>query len=124
MRLNNRIMRRMTTPQLAKDLLRSYVDRIERVNEEIKELSNDKRDIYAEAKSNGFDVKAVKEIIKIRAQDPGAVKEHDMIVETYLVALGMIPGETGAKTPAQPRHSRDTERDTSEPGRWSEEAVA
>lgn len=72
-------------------MLRSFVERVERIDEEIDGLNDDKRDIYAEVRSNGFDVKAVKAVIRLRAQDPNERKEHDAIVATYCAALGMTP---------------------------------
>jgi uncharacterized protein (UPF0335 family) len=74
----------------AKDHLKAFVERVERISEEIKALNDDKRDIYAEAKANGFDVKALKEVIKLRAMDVDERKEHEAILETYLQALGML----------------------------------
>lgn len=74
----------------AKDQLRSFVERVERLEEEIKALNSDKRDIFAEAKSNGFDVDAIKAILKIRRQDADERHEHDAIVELYAQALGMM----------------------------------
>jgi uncharacterized protein (UPF0335 family) len=73
--------------------LRSIVERIERVEEEIKALNDDKRDIYAEAKSNGFDVKALKAVVARRRKDPNEVEEFDAVVETYLAELkrGTVP---------------------------------
>lgn len=73
--------------------LRSIVERIESVEEEIKALNDDKRDIYAEAKSNGFDVKALKTVIARRRKDPNEMQEHDSIVDLYLVELerGTVP---------------------------------
>lgn len=68
--------------------LRSIVDRIERLDEEIKALNGDKRDIYAEAKSNGFDVPALKSVIAIRRKGIEEVEEHNAVVDTYLSALG------------------------------------
>lgn len=67
--------------------LQSIVERIERVEEEIKSFNDDKRDIYAEAKANGFDVKALKAVIAYRRKDPSERQEHDAIVETYLAEL-------------------------------------
>lgn len=68
--------------------LRSLVDRIERLDEEIKGLNDDKRDLYAEAKSGGFDVKALKAVIAYRRKDPAEAEELNAVVETYLAALG------------------------------------
>ena len=73
----------------AKEQLRSFVERVERLEEEIKGLNSDKRDVFAEAKANGFDVKALKTILAIRRQDPDDRKEHDTVVELYAQALGI-----------------------------------
>ena len=74
----------------AKEHLKQFVERIERMDEEIKALNSDKRDIFAEAKANGFDVKALKAILAIRRQDDDTRREHDTIVEIYAQALGII----------------------------------
>jgi uncharacterized protein (UPF0335 family) len=78
------------TESVAADKLRAFVERIERVEEEIKGLNGDKRDIYAEAKGNGFDTKAIKKIVAIRRKDHAERQEEDAILETYMTALGMI----------------------------------
>lgn len=72
------------------DQLRSIIERIERLEEAKKETQNDIKDIYAEAKGNGFDVKALREIVRLRKQDTDKRKEHEAIVETYMSALGML----------------------------------
>lgn len=77
-------------PDVSDAMLRQYVERVERLEEEIKELNADKSDVFQEAKGNGFDVKALKTIIKIRRQDDGERREHDAVVETYAKALGII----------------------------------
>lgn len=76
--------------RFAKDQLKSFVERVERVEEEIKALNDDKRDIYAEAKGNGYDVTALKQVVRIRAQDVDVRREREAILETYLQALGML----------------------------------
>ena len=76
--------------------LRSYVDRLERVQEEIDGLNGDKRDIYAEAKGNGFDTKVMKQVIKLRRIDAAERQEQEAILDLYLHALGMAPDETEA----------------------------
>ena len=76
--------------RFAKDHLRAFVERIERLEEEKKVISDDVRDVYAEAKANGFDVKALRSIVKLRKQDENERKEHEAILETYMHALGMI----------------------------------
>jgi uncharacterized protein (UPF0335 family) len=70
------------------DAIKSYVERVERLNEEIKGLNDDKRDIFAEAKGNGFDPKALKIVIQRRAKDPDDLAELQAIVDTYEAALG------------------------------------
>jgi uncharacterized protein (UPF0335 family) len=74
---------------IAADRLRSIVDRIERIHEERKALGQDVSDIYSEAKSAGFDVKALKELIRIRAKDAGEQEEMETLVDVYRRALGM-----------------------------------
>jgi len=78
------------TTSFAKDHLKAFVERIERLEEEKKALSDDIKDIYSEAKSTGFDVKALRAIIRLRKQDPNERQEHESILETYMHALGMI----------------------------------
>ncbi|MBR0756015.1 DUF2312 domain-containing protein [Bradyrhizobium jicamae] len=76
--------------RFAKDQLRSIIERIERLEEEKKTISDDIRDVYAESKGNGFDVKALRAIIRLRKQDPDERVEQETILETYMQALGMI----------------------------------
>lgn len=73
-----------------KDQLRAIIERIEVMETEIKTLQSDRNDIYAEAKGNGWDVKALREIIKRRTWERDKMDEHDAIVETYMAALGML----------------------------------
>jgi uncharacterized protein (UPF0335 family) len=74
---------------VAADRLRSLVERIERLDEERKALGNDIRDIYAEAKSAGFDVKVLRQLIRIRKQEPADVEEQESLLDVYRHALGM-----------------------------------
>jgi uncharacterized protein (UPF0335 family) len=90
----------VTAARFAKDHLRAFVERIERLHEERKAISDDVRDVYAEAKSNGFDVKALKAVIRLRAQDVDERKEQEAILETYLHALGMLEDGTAPATRA------------------------
>jgi uncharacterized protein (UPF0335 family) len=76
--------------RFAKDHLKAFVERIERLEEEKKALADDIRDVYGEAKSTGFDVKALRAIIKMRKQDNDERKEQEAILETYMHALGML----------------------------------
>lgn len=75
---------------VARDHLRSFVERIERLDEEAKALNDDRKDIYGEAKGCGFDVKILKRVIAIRRQDKDQRMEEEAILDTYLAALGMI----------------------------------
>jgi uncharacterized protein (UPF0335 family) len=74
---------------ISADRLRSLVERIERLQEERKALSGDIRDIYAEAKSAGFDVKVLRQLISIRQKEPADVEEAETLLDVYRHALGM-----------------------------------
>jgi uncharacterized protein (UPF0335 family) len=76
--------------RFAKDHLKAFVERIERLEEEKKALTDDIRDVYAEAKATGFDVKALRTIVRMRKEDTDERKEHEAILETYMHALGML----------------------------------
>ena len=76
--------------RFAKDQLKAFVERIERLEEEKKTISDDIRDVYSESKSSGFDVKALRTIVRMRKQDVDQRKEHEAILETYMHALGML----------------------------------
>jgi uncharacterized protein (UPF0335 family) len=79
-----------TAHRFAKDHLKAFVERVERLEEEKKALSDDIRDVYSEAKANGFDVKALRTVVRLRKQDVEERKEQEAILETYLQALGML----------------------------------
>ena len=79
-----------TAHRFAKDQLKAIVERVERLEEEKKALSDDIRDVYAEAKGNGYDVKTLRVVVRLRKQDVNERKEQDAILETYLHALGML----------------------------------
>jgi len=74
---------------IAVDRLRSIIERIERLDEERKALAGDIKDIYAEAKSAGFDVKVVRQLISIRRKEPAEVEEQETLLDVYRRALGM-----------------------------------
>ena len=76
--------------RFAKDQLKAFVERIERLEEEKKAIADDIRDVFAEAKANGFDVKAMRTVVRLRKQDINERKEQEAILETYLHALGML----------------------------------
>ena len=67
--------------------LRALVERIEQVDDEIKDLAEAKREIYAEAKSNGFDVKVLREVIRLRKQDQKERDEHETLLDLYISAI-------------------------------------
>lgn len=69
--------------------LRSFIERIERLEEEKKTLADDIRDVYAEAKGNGFDTKVMRQVIRIRKKDVAERQEEEAILDLYLHALGM-----------------------------------
>lgn len=71
--------------------LRAFIERIERLDEEEKAIKDDKADVYGEAKSMGFDKKAMKRVISARRKDPDQRKEEDFVYETYMRALGLDP---------------------------------
>ena len=79
-----------TSARFAKDQLKAIIERIEHLEEEKKAISDDIRDVYAEAKGNGYDVKALRTVIRLRKQDKDERAEQEAILETYLHALGMI----------------------------------
>ncbi len=75
--------------KFAKDQLKAFIERVERLEEEKKALSDDIRDVYAEAKGNGFDTKALRTIVRMRKMDTTERQEQQAILDTYLHALGM-----------------------------------
>ncbi len=77
------------TEEVAQDQLRSFVERIERLEEEKKTISDDIKDVYAEAKGNGFDTKVLRKVISLRKQDAQERQEQEAILDLYLQALGM-----------------------------------
>lgn len=75
--------------QVAGDQLRSIIERVERTREQMKELKEDEKEIFAEAKGNGFSVAVLKKIIADRAKDPNEVSEFEAIYSLYAGAIGM-----------------------------------
>ena len=78
-----------TAHKFAKDQLKAFVERIERMEEEKKAIADDIKEIYAEAKGNGFDTKVLRQIIRIRKQDHAERMEQEALLELYMAALGM-----------------------------------
>lgn len=82
-------MATVSTESVAQDQLRAFIERIERMEEEKKAISDDIKEIYAEAKGNGFDIKVLRQIIRIRKQDHAERMEQEALLELYMAALGM-----------------------------------
>ena len=76
--------------RFAKDQLKAIIERIEKLEEKKKATADDIRDVYAEAKGNGFDTKALRKIVQLRKMDSDERREAEEILETYLHALGML----------------------------------
>ncbi len=79
------------TGGIAQDQLRSIVARIERLEEEKTVLATDIKEVYAEAKGNGFDVKILRKIVRLRKQEQSERLEEEEILDLYMHALGMLP---------------------------------
>jgi uncharacterized protein (UPF0335 family) len=79
-----------TAHRFAKDRLKAFVERVEKLEEEKKAISDDVRDVYAEAKANGYDIKALRTVVKLRKMDINERKEQEAVLETYMHALGML----------------------------------
>lgn len=78
---------------IARDQLRSIVERVERLEEEKQSVADDIKEVYAEAKANGFDTKTLRAVIRIRKQDKNERAEQEALLDLYLHALGMTPLE-------------------------------
>ena len=76
---------------VAGERLKSFIERVERLEEEKRALAADIKEVYSEAKSAGFDVKTMREIIKIRRMDEDDLDEREALLDTYMRALGMMP---------------------------------
>lgn len=74
---------------VAREQLRAFVERIERLEEEKKRIADDIKEVYSEAKGNGFDVAVLRKLISIRKRDADEVQEEESILDLYMSALGM-----------------------------------
>ncbi len=83
-----------TKTSFAQGQLRALVERIERLEEEKKTIAGDIKEVYAEAKANGFDTKIVRKVVSLRKKEPSEREEEQAILDLYMSALGMIPEET------------------------------
>ncbi len=84
-------MATVSSDSVAQDQLRAFIERIERMEEEKKAIADDIKEIYAEAKGNGFDTKVLRRVISLRKQDQNERQEQEAILDLYLQALGMAP---------------------------------
>jgi uncharacterized protein (UPF0335 family) len=80
---------------VAGDQLQAFIERVERLEEEIAVLNNDKKEVYVEARGNGFDVKVIRKIVAIRKMDHNERMEQEALLELYLSAIGMAPAPDG-----------------------------
>lgn len=85
----------MADTSVARDQLRSIVERIERLEEEKKAIADDIRDVFAEAKANGFDVKTLRTVVRMRKIEAAERQEQEAMLDLYLSALGMLPDTSG-----------------------------
>src|ERR1044071_9301709 len=85
----NRRFRSMAEGTVAADQLRLFIERIERLEEEKKGIADDVKDVYAEAKANGYDTKTMRAIVRLRKMETHARQEADALLETYRQALGL-----------------------------------
>jgi uncharacterized protein (UPF0335 family) len=79
----------MSEGNVAADQLRLFIERIERLEEEKKGIADDVKDVYAEAKANGYDTKTMRSIVRLRKMEKHARDEADALLETYRNALGL-----------------------------------
>jgi uncharacterized protein (UPF0335 family) len=77
---------------IAGDRLKSFIERIERLEEEKRVLAEDIKEVYAEAKGTGFDTKIMRQIIRLRKRDKDDLDEEETLLDVYKRALGMLPG--------------------------------
>ena len=85
----------MADTSVAGDRLRSIVERIERLEEEKKAIADDIKDVFAEAKANGFDVKTLRTVVRMRKIEATERQEQEAMLDLYLSALGMLPDTSG-----------------------------
>ena len=77
--------------------IRSFVERVEQLDTELQELTDSKKEVFSEAKAEGFDVKILKEIVKLRKQDEDERDEHDTLLDVYMRAMDTAAPEEAAK---------------------------
>ena len=87
----------MAEGSVAAGQLRSLIERIERLEEEKQTIAADIREVYAEAKSHGFDTKIMRQVVRLRKQDSSERQEEEAVRDLYLSALGMLPESRSAE---------------------------
>ncbi|MGO8917699.1 MAG: DUF2312 domain-containing protein [Stellaceae bacterium] len=88
---------------IAGERLKSFIERVERLEEEKRALAEDIKEVFAEAKGVGFDVKTMRQIIKIRKLDQDDLDEQEALLDTYKRALGMVPDLPDATDEPEPK---------------------
>lgn len=83
----------MTTSTIAHGQLKSVIERIERLEEEKRTIAGDIKEVYSEAKANGFDTKILRQIVRLRRKEAREREEEQSLIEVYMAALGMVPAE-------------------------------
>lgn len=112
------------THGVARDQLRAFIERIERLEEEKKTIADDIKDVYGEAKSMGFDTKILKKVVALRKKDDQERMEEEIVLGTYLSALGMIQADFFEGTPAETNTSVGSGRGSAAPLRARSEAIS
>ena len=79
---------------VAADQLRAIVERIEKLGEEKQTIADDIKDVYAEAKANGYDTKIIRTVVRLRKQDSAERQEQEALLDLYMHALGMVLADT------------------------------
>ncbi len=82
----------VSTTTVAAGQLKSIIERVERLEEEKKEVADQIKEIYAEAKANGFDAKTIRKVVSLRKKPTEEREEEEALLDLYLSALGMLPG--------------------------------
>jgi len=104
----------MAEDSVAQDQLRAFIERIERMEEEKAAIASDIKEIYAEAKGNGFDTKILRKIVAIRKQDANERMEQEAVLDLYMGALGMIAAPPEDDEDYSPRRAAPASNTTSE----------
>lgn len=76
---------------ISQEQLRQYIERLERLEEDKKNIAEDIKEVFNEAKGNGFDVKIMREILKLRKKNSNELEEEEYLIDVYKRALGMLP---------------------------------